>query len=252
MAFKTGLTVQLCLVDAVSLIITKTCLHNFDSLKPHFYVVKLGFTGVYIIFLIFSEKKNIDCGYSLEPPRRGGSNEYPQSMFWAEIWKNVRIFTWKFSFLVVKFSVYLNRRVFVMWGSWLLLFSLECVFCIYLFVLLLYVIYRLCSVIEALRRHLNTIFLKWLHTPINFSIGYNAKKSKVSHLLQFHEPKSDPGFGGMWQPLESATDPGIFMSSSPLRKHMTLPAIWQPKNSSCSGSQTGMTDRLVAALHPAK
>ena len=25
--------------------------------------------------------KNIDCGYSLEPPRRGGSNEYPQSMF---------------------------------------------------------------------------------------------------------------------------------------------------------------------------
>ena len=31
--------------------------------------------------------QNIDCGYSLEPPRRGGSNEYPQSMFWAEIWK---------------------------------------------------------------------------------------------------------------------------------------------------------------------
>ena len=29
--------------------------------------------------------QNIDCGYSLEPPRRGGSNEYPQSMFWAEI-----------------------------------------------------------------------------------------------------------------------------------------------------------------------
>ena len=25
--------------------------------------------------------KNIDCGYSLEPPRRGGSNEYSQSMF---------------------------------------------------------------------------------------------------------------------------------------------------------------------------
>ena len=24
---------------------------------------------------------NVDCGYSLEPPRRGGSNEYPQSMF---------------------------------------------------------------------------------------------------------------------------------------------------------------------------
>ena len=25
--------------------------------------------------------QNIACGYSLEPPRRGGSNEYPQSMF---------------------------------------------------------------------------------------------------------------------------------------------------------------------------
>ena len=31
--------------------------------------------------------QNIDCGYSLEPPRRGGSNEYPQFMFWAEIRK---------------------------------------------------------------------------------------------------------------------------------------------------------------------
>ena len=59
--------------------ITKTCLYNFDPLKPHFYIVKLGFTGVYIIFLISAQ--NIDCGYSLEPPRRGGSNEYPQSMF---------------------------------------------------------------------------------------------------------------------------------------------------------------------------
>ena len=25
--------------------------------------------------------QNIDCGYSLEPPRRGGSNEYSRSMF---------------------------------------------------------------------------------------------------------------------------------------------------------------------------
>ena len=41
-------------------------------LKPHFYIVKLGFTGVYIIFLISAQ--NIDYGYSLEPPQRGGSN----------------------------------------------------------------------------------------------------------------------------------------------------------------------------------
>ena len=47
--------------------IAKTCLYNFDPIKPNFYIVKLGFTGVYIIFLISAQ--NIDCGYSLEPPR---------------------------------------------------------------------------------------------------------------------------------------------------------------------------------------
>ena len=77
--------------------IKKTCLYNFDPLNPtHFYIVKLGFTGVYIIFLISAQ--NIDCGYPLEPPRRGSSNEYPQSMFWAEIWKILKKFIWKFSF----------------------------------------------------------------------------------------------------------------------------------------------------------
>ena len=28
---------------------------------------------------------NKGCGYSLEPPRRGGSNEYPQSIFFSKI-----------------------------------------------------------------------------------------------------------------------------------------------------------------------
>ena len=34
-----------------------------------------------VIFHISAE--NIDCGYSLELPWQGGSNEYPQSMFWS-------------------------------------------------------------------------------------------------------------------------------------------------------------------------
>ena len=42
--------------------IRKTCLHNFDPLKPHFYIIKLGYTGVYIIILISAQ--NIDCVYS--------------------------------------------------------------------------------------------------------------------------------------------------------------------------------------------
>ena len=72
-------TVEVGRLTKRQLYITKTCLYNFDPLKPHFYIVKLGFTGVNIIFL--TSAQNIDCGYSLEPPRRGGSNEYPQSMF---------------------------------------------------------------------------------------------------------------------------------------------------------------------------
>ena len=41
--------------------------------------------------LTFKKKsfaQNIDCGYTLEPPRRGGSNEYLQSMFWSKNKKN--------------------------------------------------------------------------------------------------------------------------------------------------------------------
>ena len=40
-------------------------------------------------YIFHISAQNIDCGYSLESPRRGGSNEYSQSMFWAEIWKIV-------------------------------------------------------------------------------------------------------------------------------------------------------------------
>ena len=41
--------------------------NNIYPLKPHFYIVKLGFAGVYLFFLFLLQ--NIDCGYSLEPPR---------------------------------------------------------------------------------------------------------------------------------------------------------------------------------------
>ena len=51
--------------------ITKTYLYSFDPLKTHFYIGKLRFTRVYIIFLISAQKYRL-------------------------------------------FSIYLNRRVFVM------------------------------------------------------------------------------------------------------------------------------------------
>ena len=84
--------------------ITKTYLYNFDPLKPHFYIVKLGFTGVYIIFLISAQY--IDCVYSLEPPRN--------LCFDQKYEKYQRFLSENFQFLEVKFSIYLNRRVFVM------------------------------------------------------------------------------------------------------------------------------------------
>ena len=40
--------------------ITNTCLCNFDPLKPHFCIVKLGFQGYTLFFLFLL--KNIDCG----------------------------------------------------------------------------------------------------------------------------------------------------------------------------------------------
>ena len=52
-----------------------------ENMSPTSYipVVKLGFTEVYIFFLFLFQ--TIDCGYLLEPPRRGGSNVYPLFMF---------------------------------------------------------------------------------------------------------------------------------------------------------------------------
>ena len=62
------------------LYITKTRLfkyiENFTTKKnSESFQIKI------LIFFFYISAKNIDCGYLLEPPRRGGSNEYPQSMF---------------------------------------------------------------------------------------------------------------------------------------------------------------------------
>ena len=45
--------------------------------------------------------QNIDCGYSLEPPHRGGSNEYPQSMFLSRNKKN-KVYPCKPQFYYIK------------------------------------------------------------------------------------------------------------------------------------------------------
>ena len=48
-----------CIAFETETAITKTYLYNFDPLKPHFYIVKLGFRGVYIMFLISAQKHRL-------------------------------------------------------------------------------------------------------------------------------------------------------------------------------------------------
>ena len=71
-------------IPMLQCIITKTCLFktidNFPTKKRIFSDKNSN------IFHISSQ--NINCGYSLESPRRGGSNEHPQFMFLSRNKKN--------------------------------------------------------------------------------------------------------------------------------------------------------------------
>ena len=65
--------------------ITKTRLFKYIE---NFTSKNWKFSDKKIWYFSYFCSKNIDCGYSLEPPRRGGSNEYPQSMFLSRNKKN--------------------------------------------------------------------------------------------------------------------------------------------------------------------
>ena len=71
-------------LDMVYDIITKTRLFKYIE---NFTTQKWKKKQTKILIFFHTSAQNIDCGYSLEPPWRGGSNEYPQFMFWAEIRK---------------------------------------------------------------------------------------------------------------------------------------------------------------------
>ena len=53
--------------------------------------------------------QNIDRGYTLDPPQRGGSNEYKQSMFWVKNQENM--------YTPVNPIFTIKSRVFRGWGS---------------------------------------------------------------------------------------------------------------------------------------
>ena len=69
--------------------ITKTCLFKYMEN----FTTKQGKLSDKKSDIFHISAQNIDCGYSIEPPRRGGPNEYPQSMFLAEIRKRKKMYT---------------------------------------------------------------------------------------------------------------------------------------------------------------
>ena len=54
--------------------------------------------------------QNIDCVYSLEPPRRGGSNKYPQSLFMSRNKKN-NVYPCKRQFYYIKVLLYKGGQI---------------------------------------------------------------------------------------------------------------------------------------------
>ena len=96
---------RLSLSSWVNFNITNTYPYNFNPLNPHFYTVKLGFTGVYIVFLFLLKISIV-----------GTSTHY----VWLNrnIKKKSEFLSENFQVLVVQFSVYLNRHVFVMSMHW--------------------------------------------------------------------------------------------------------------------------------------
>ena len=53
------------------------------------YHQKMKKIQIKILIIFHISDQNIDCGYSLEPPRQDGSNEYPQSMFLSRTTKKM-------------------------------------------------------------------------------------------------------------------------------------------------------------------
>ena len=77
-------------------LITKTRLFKYIE---NFTTNNWKFFRFWYFFHISAQ--NIDYGYSSEPPRRGGSNEYPQSMFLSKNKKN-NVHPWKPQFYCIK------------------------------------------------------------------------------------------------------------------------------------------------------
>ena len=89
--------------------------HAYSNILKILQPKKENFSDKILSYFHISAQ-NIDCENSLEPPRRGSSNEYPQSMFLRRNKKN-NVHPCKPQFYVIKVGFKgpkLYRRVFVM------------------------------------------------------------------------------------------------------------------------------------------
>ena len=88
----------------------KKYMYNYKMLKsyltvPDIFVFQMAYVardqsigldmGGYSVNIFLISPKNICCGYSLEAPRRGASNEYQQCMFSWRNKKNINTFVLK-------------------------------------------------------------------------------------------------------------------------------------------------------------
>ena len=98
--------------------ITKTRLYNVYPLKPNFYIVKLGFTGVLIIFLVSAQKHGLWVLVRTASPRwflRVLTNYVlSRNMKKYQSFFKMKISSFKKFSEKVKFSIYWHKRVFVM------------------------------------------------------------------------------------------------------------------------------------------
>ena len=76
--------------------ITKTRLFKYIETPPKNWKFSDKNSDIFHI-----SAQNIDCGYLLELPRRGGSNEYPQSLFLSRNKKN-NVYSCKPQFYYIK------------------------------------------------------------------------------------------------------------------------------------------------------
>ena len=99
--------VNFIIVDFIDSPLRKHAYIILTPFNPNFYVVKLGFTGVYIIFLISAQKTLIvdtRQNHFGEPVLTSTHN----LCFEQKYEKMSEFLSENFQFLVVKFSIYLN------------------------------------------------------------------------------------------------------------------------------------------------